>query len=245
MARPVGVSICQRVTKMSCWLVIAAILLTETVPTTTCNPFPLDPATGRPINNSRAPPAKQSMTKRQARWTFRVLQDDMPINGTEGLQYDPITEVIDLPIKPPVSLHYPPDKYITPEKDATVIMNEISSLKKGFCKTEKLTQRIKVDGCQGKNIVNRYCYGQCNTFYIPEGPKSSRDVGTRKGNRARNATGEYLEDEDLTVPALKSCPSCRPTKFTWITVTLRCPNLSPPYRKKRIQKIRQCRCREE
>lgn len=209
--------------------------------------------------------SSSTSAKRVARrWTFQQLQEDVPVNGTEALQYDPITEEqqqqqqqpMSFPFKPTESGRISPDKILkSNNNDATIIMNQLTSLKKDFCKTDTIVQRIKEDGCIGRNLVNRYCYGQCNSFYIPDGPKRRRGGGgggrggnRRNFNRMRNGvtssttSPDYLDDEDLTVAAFKSCPSCRPVKFTWITVTLRCPKLSPPYRKKRIQKIRQCKC---
>lgn len=182
--------------------------------------------------------------KRHARWTtFQNLQEDGPVNGTEALQYDPITDLVDVPMRTPPMSDFRPDKVLKSSNDATIIMNQLSNLKKDFCKSDTIVQRIKEEGCIGRNVINRYCYGQCNSFYIPEGPKRRRATNRRR-NRGGPTTPfpDYLEDEDLTGAAFKSCPSCRPTKFVWITVTLKCPKLSPPYRKKRIQKIKQCKC---
>lgn len=196
--------------------------------------------------------SSETTAKRRARWTFQNLQEEGPVNGTEALQYDPITtagEPLEVPAAfppPPVNSEYRPDKVLKSNNDATVIMNQLSNLKKDFCKSDTIVQRIKEDGCIGRNVINRYCYGQCNSFYIPEGPKRpKRGRANRRSNNSKSRTTpypDYLEDEDLTVAAFKSCPTCRPTKFAWITVTLRCPKLSPPYRKKRVQKIRQCKC---
>lgn len=194
--------------------------------------------------------AKKSLSRR---WTtFQNLHDLDVFNGSEALQYDPVTEEPQLPSMPSLADFRPPDKVLKSSHDATVIMNQLYQLKKDFCKSEAIVQRIKEEGCIGKNIVNKYCYGQCNSFYIPEGPKKRRGGGSAAGGRRNNqrttqrstTPSEYLEDEDLTKAAFKSCPTCRPTKFTWITVTLRCPKLVPPYRKKRIQKIKHCKCRD-
>lgn len=196
----------------------------------------------------------ESPAKRHARWTFQNLQEDVPVNGSETLHYDPINtagEPLEVPQFPPPMNEYRPDKVLKSNNDATVIMNQLSNLKKDFCKSDTIVQRIKEEGCIGRNVVNRYCYGQCNSFYIPEGPKRKRTRMSRRNNNKLRQGGpstpfpDYLEDEDLTVPAFKSCPTCKPTKFAWITVTLRCPKLSPPYRKKRIQKIRQCKCMDD
>lgn len=106
-------------------------------------------------------------------------------------------------------------------------------LQRDWCKTEPLIQKIREEGCLTRAVINRFCYGQCNSFYIPKNPK-------KKHNKRKML--EETEDEDLNGPAFKSCAFCRPKKFTWITITLRCPSMFPPYRTKRIQRIKQCKC---
>lgn len=104
-------------------------------------------------------------------------------------------------------------------------------LQKDWCKTEPLVQKVKEDGCITRTVINRFCYGQCNSFYIPKNPKK----------KSRKHVEENEEDDE-NGPAFKSCAFCRPKKFTWISVTLRCPNLTPPFKRKRIQRIKQCKC---
>ncbi|EFA02797.1 gremlin 1 [Tribolium castaneum] len=106
-------------------------------------------------------------------------------------------------------------------------------LQRDWCKTEPLIQKVKEEGCLTRTVINRFCYGQCNSFYIPKNPKK----------RHRHIpVSEETEDEDQNGPAFKACAFCRPSKFTWISVTLKCPSLMPPFRKKRIQRIKQCKC---
>ncbi|XP_026501156.1 gremlin-1-like [Vanessa tameamea] len=97
-------------------------------------------------------------------------------------------------------------------------------LKEDWCKTEQLVQKIREPGCLQATVINNFCYGQCNSFYIPKGPRR------REGN------------DERPPPAFKSCSFCKPKKFTWITVTLRCPGQNPPFRRKRLQKVKQCKC---
>lgn len=228
------------------WMILLAITFTTITATS--------------INTQQS---SNSPAKRRARWTFQNLQEDVPVNGTDALQYDPITEEQlrnarptedpeDASKKFPPMTDLRPDKVLKSTADATVVMTKLSNLKKDFCKSETFVQRIKEPGCVGRNVVNRYCYGQCNSFYIPEGQKRKRGrANSRRNHKLRSSSAastpfpDYLEDEDLTAPAFKSCPTCRPTSLVWITVKLRCPKLSPPYRKKRIQKIQQCKCMEE
>lgn len=132
---------------------------------------------------------------------------------------------------------YKGDKVLKSSKSALVITRK-EYLKKDWCKTEPLVQRIREEGCLTRTIINRFCYGQCNSFYIPKSPKRRRNP---KHSHHKRHNGDF-EDEDLTGAAFKSCAFCKPKKFTWTTVTLRCPALMPQIRRKRIQRIKQCKC---
>ncbi|XP_063699841.1 gremlin-1-like [Culicoides brevitarsis] len=134
---------------------------------------------------------------------------------------------------------YRGDKILKSSKNALYITRK-EYLKKDWCKTEPLIQRIKEEGCLTRTIINRFCYGQCNSFYIPKGPSRRR----RNNARRFKSNGDF-EDEDLTGAMFKSCAFCKPKKFAWISVTLRCPSMVPQLRRKRIQRIKQCRCMAE
>ncbi|KAH9635516.1 hypothetical protein HF086_013043 [Spodoptera exigua] len=114
-------------------------------------------------------------------------------------------------------------KILKSSKNALVVTKK-DYLKEDWCKTEPLVQKIREPGCLPTTVINKFCYGQCNSFYIPKGPR-------RRDNNA-----------DRPQPAFKSCSFCRPKKFTWVTVTLRCPGQNPPFRRKRLQKVKQCKC---
>ncbi|GAB0097609.1 uncharacterized protein DMENIID0001_132690 [Sergentomyia squamirostris] len=133
---------------------------------------------------------------------------------------------------------YRADKLLKSSKNALVVTRK-EYLKKDWCKTEPLVQRIREEGCLSRTIINRFCYGQCNSFYIPKSPRRSR---RNRGRSQQVRNGHDFEDEDLTGAAFKSCAFCKPKRFTWITVTLRCPSMTPQLRKKRIQRIKQCKC---
>ncbi|XP_052001460.1 gremlin-1-like [Xyrauchen texanus] len=90
-------------------------------------------------------------------------------------------------------------------------------LKRDWCKTQPLKQTIHEEGCISRTIINRFCYGQCNSFYIP------RHVRREEG-------------------AFQSCSFCKPKRFSTMTFTLNCPDQQPPTRKKRVQRVKQCRC---
>ncbi|KAE8587465.1 hypothetical protein XENTR_v10021983 [Xenopus tropicalis] len=96
-------------------------------------------------------------------------------------------------------------------------ITERKYLKRDWCKTQPLKQTIHEDGCNSRTIINRFCYGQCNSFYIP------RHIRREEGS-------------------FQSCSFCKPKKFTTMVVTLNCPELQPPTKKKRITRVKQCRC---
>ena len=98
-------------------------------------------------------------------------------------------------------------------------VTKVEYLKKEWCKTEPLKQVIREEGCLQRTVVNRFCYGQCNSFFIPKSNK-----------------------KDLEAAAFKSCSFCKPKRYSWITVTLRCPRRKPRFKRKRIQMIKQCKC---
>lgn len=114
-------------------------------------------------------------------------------------------------------------KVLKSSRNALVVTKK-EYLKEDWCKTEPLVQKIREPGCLPATVINKFCYGQCNSFYIPKGP------------RRRDGT------EERPPQAFKSCSFCRPKKVTWITITLRCPGQNPPYKRKRLQKIKQCKC---
>ncbi|XP_019898308.1 gremlin-1a [Esox lucius] len=90
-------------------------------------------------------------------------------------------------------------------------------LKLDWCKTQPLKQTIHEEGCLSRTIINRFCYGQCNSFYIP------RHI--------------YQDDG-----AFQSCSTCKPKTFTTVTYTIICPGQTPSTRKKRVQRVKTCHC---
>ncbi|KAM9704214.1 gremlin-1a [Menidia menidia] len=90
-------------------------------------------------------------------------------------------------------------------------------LRLDWCKTQPLKQTIHEEGCLKRTIINRFCYGQCNSFFIP------RHV-YQDGN------------------AFQSCSACRPRAFSTVTYTLLCPGQTPSTRRKRVQRVKLCRC---
>ncbi|KAJ8395991.1 hypothetical protein AAFF_G00025230 [Aldrovandia affinis] len=98
-----------------------------------------------------------------------------------------------------------------------LVVTERKYLKSDWCKTQPLRQTVSEEGCRSRTVINRFCYGQCNSFYIPRHIKKEQE-------------------------SFQSCAFCRPHKFTTLTVELDCPDLQPPFRHRKIQRVKQCRC---
>ncbi|XP_010894177.1 gremlin-2b [Esox lucius] len=98
-----------------------------------------------------------------------------------------------------------------------LVVTERKYLKSDWCKTQPLRQTVSEEGCLSRTVINRFCYGQCNSFYIPRHVKKEQE-------------------------SFQSCAFCRPQRFTTLTVELDCPDLQPPFRHRKIQRVKQCRC---
>lgn len=130
---------------------------------------------------------------------------------------------------------YKGDKILKSSKSALFIAKK-ELLKQDWCKTEPFEQKIREDGCYSKKITNNFCYGQCNSFYIPKTPK-------RRRKNQRNLKRDHKQQQhNNNVDSFRSCAYCKPKEFTFVTVVLKCPSLTPSYRRKRIQIVKECRC---
>ncbi|XP_046666866.1 gremlin-1-like [Homalodisca vitripennis] len=117
-------------------------------------------------------------------------------------------------------------KLLQSSKSALLVTKK-EYLKKDWCKTEPLIQVIREEGCSSVTILNRFCYGQCNSFYIPKSPR-------RKGKAVKI---------DSDGSSFKSCAFCKPKQMSWMTVTLRCrKKKKPSLRRKRVLRVKQCKC---
>lgn len=169
---------------------------------------------------------------------FEVSSGNKNHNEEQLIQYN---DTDPQPIFYPNIEDFRGNKYLKSSKNALYITRK-EYLKKDWCNMEPLVQRIRHEGCLSRTIMNRFCYGQCNSFYIPKGPRRRRQ---RPSQSTTAQDTVDLEEEDLTVARFKSCAFCKPKEVGWVTITLRCPSLSPPFRRKRIQRIKQCRCMAE
>ncbi|KAL4238473.1 Gremlin 2 [Mactra antiquata] len=97
----------------------------------------------------------------------------------------------------------------------------MGQFKNTWCKTEPFMQLIKEPGCISRKVLNRFCYGQCNSFYIPR--------------TLRKRTKKKF---------FKSCGFCQPKRTHTIIVTLKCPGRKKGFKQKKVKQIKQCRCME-
>ncbi|KAL1257711.1 hypothetical protein QQF64_010955, partial [Cirrhinus molitorella] len=112
-----------------------------------------------------------------------------------------------------------------------LVVTERKYLKSDWCKTQPLRQTVSLEGCLSRTVINRFCYGQCNSFYIP------RHLTSQTSHRSRKTAS--APDHNTS---FQSCAFCRPSRITTVTVRLHCPGLQPPYRQRKVQRIKQCKC---
>lgn len=134
---------------------------------------------------------------------------------------------------------YKGDKILKSSKNALIIARK-ELLKQDWCKTEPFEMKIREDGCYSKRVTNNFCYGQCNSFYIPKMPKRRRK--NHRNAKHQQQSQQNNNNNNGNVDAFRSCSYCKPKEFSYVTVVLKCPSLTPNYRRKRIQIVKECRC---
>ncbi|KAG8189079.1 hypothetical protein JTE90_028627 [Oedothorax gibbosus] len=94
-------------------------------------------------------------------------------------------------------------------------------IKRDWCRTIPFKQSVTSGRCS-KTVDNNLCYGQCNSFFIPQSEKGSNKV------------------------AFQSFSSCKPHRLRWVNVTLDCPSGRRTNQQKVVQKtilkVESCRC---
>uniref|UniRef100_W5LSW2 Gremlin 2, DAN family BMP antagonist n=1 Tax=Astyanax mexicanus TaxID=7994 RepID=W5LSW2_ASTMX len=151
------------------------------------------------------------------------------MKGNE-LSSSPSITLSSLPQQPPARRQKGKQDVLSSSREALVV-TERKYLKSDWCKTQPLRQTISLEGCLSRTVVNRFCYGQCNSFYIP------RHLTSRSRSRAHRSQKPVNHDASF-----QSCAFCRPHRITTVTVRLHCPGLQPPYRHRKVQRVKQCRC---
>lgn len=128
------------------------------------------------------------------------------------------------PLREQPNLSFPlPSKnsMISGSRNAQIITTNVY-LRKEWCKTEPFEQVVREPGCLKKRIVNRFCYGQCNSFFIPK-----------------------VDQKDKHSPMFFSCGFCKPKRSRWIQVTLSCPSRPIRAIRKRVLRIKECDCKAQ
>lgn len=103
------------------------------------------------------------------------------------------------------------------------VVTEEKYLKRDWCKTKPLKQYVRLsNGCKGV-FINKFCYGQCNSFFIPR---------------------DYIDDPKEP-SYFRSCSFCKPAKTDEVVVTLRCPMNSRTKGRRirrKVTRILNCSC---
>ena len=120
----------------------------------------------------------------------------------------------------------------------SVVITKKNYMKKDWCRTSSFRQIVTKQGCHRQTITNRFCYGQCNSFYIPKNIDRDEGDASKIDGVEMDGTAERIGELDY----FRSCAYCTPDSFHWITVILRCPKKSPPYAHKRIRVVKKCKC---
>ncbi|XP_015196201.1 gremlin-1-like [Lepisosteus oculatus] len=109
------------------------------------------------------------------------------------------------------------DEILDADKVVALFVTERRFVRRDWCESRPLVHTVRVQGCLSRAVIVRFCYGQCNSFYIP-------GVGGDGGG------------------AFRSCSYCQPRQLGTLAVTLTCPTLRPPTRLQRLTVVRECRC---
>ncbi|KAJ3610596.1 hypothetical protein NHX12_022688 [Muraenolepis orangiensis] len=156
---------------------------------------------------------------------------------------------------PPATPPRKPD-VLSSSREALVV-TERRYLRSDWCKTQPLRQTVSEEGCRSRTVVNRFCYGQCNSFYIPrhmgpsaaqaeargQGQAQAQGKGKGKGRGKGSASaGRGRGQDKAQQEPFQSCSFCRPHRVTQLTVQLECPGSDPPFKHRKVQRVKQCRC---
>uniref|UniRef100_S4RPM8 DAN domain-containing protein n=1 Tax=Petromyzon marinus TaxID=7757 RepID=S4RPM8_PETMA len=90
------------------------------------------------------------------------------------------------------------ERQVLASSHEALFVTERRYLRRDWCKSQPLRQTVRERGCVPRTVINRFCYGQCNSFYIP-----------------RRATRR-------SVASFRACAACRPQRFSSLTVELSC-----------------------
>lgn len=112
--------------------------------------------------------------------------------------------------------------------------------RRDWCRTAPLMQRVWERGCHSALLRNRYCYGQCKSFYVPHGYNVAVAGASDDDNNGTSLKAIGIGRGG--VGAFVSCAACKPVKFRPVRVTFVCPGQKPALRKRTLQRVHRCRC---
>lgn len=92
-----------------------------------------------------------------------------------------------------------------------------SAFNNSWCRSAYFKERITQPGCEPKLVYNRFCYGQCTSFYVPRYPLAS----------------------------FRSCTACVPVVKEMKVIRLKCPQRKVQVQLKKIMLVKSCRCRSD
>ncbi|KAL3083125.1 hypothetical protein niasHS_010927 [Heterodera schachtii] len=87
------------------------------------------------------------------------------------------------------------------------------------CRGDLFKHKVRLPGCRPKTIVNRFCHGNCASFYIP-----------RMRSKKLKAT-------------FQSCAACVPTETDLVQIQLDCPSRGEGQLNRTIVRVKKCACR--
>lgn len=90
-----------------------------------------------------------------------------------------------------------------------------SVFNQSWCRSALFKERITEPGCEAKLVYNRFCYGQCMSFYVPRYPTEN----------------------------FRSCTACVPFLKEKKLIRLKCPGRKNALLFKEILFVKSCRCR--
>ena len=92
-----------------------------------------------------------------------------------------------------------------------------SAVNQSWCRSALFKEHITEPGCESKLVYNRFCYGQCTSFYVPRFPLAS----------------------------FRTCNACVPVVTEKRFIKLNCPQRKDKVYLKQILLVKSCRCRAD
>ncbi len=107
--------------------------------------------------------------------------------------------------------------------ESVAILGKIKKIEQEKCRAKLFNQTVSWPGCESRVVRNRFCYGRCNSFYIPLNPTE--------------ATTHHSQ--------FKTCSACRPVERRLLSLHLKCASEPNGKRKVSVEKVLSCRCEQQ